>query len=173
MLIPRIYLAGPDVFYPEAISIGRQKRLLCDRYGFEGLYPLDNELDGSDNPSTAIYLGNIAMLRKADLMIANITPFRGSGMDPGTAFEVGFCKALGKPVYLYSNDPHTHKERINPDSPVDEDGCTIEDFRLAENLMIAHAGEGPLFNRAVEAADRLRSLENFEAALAFVARKHF
>ncbi|HJW77212.1 MAG TPA: nucleoside 2-deoxyribosyltransferase, partial [Beijerinckiaceae bacterium] len=38
---PKLYLAGPEVFLPEAIEIGRIKKDLCARYGIEGLYPFD------------------------------------------------------------------------------------------------------------------------------------
>ena len=30
----KIYLAGPDVFLPNAIAIGRRKKELCAQYGF-------------------------------------------------------------------------------------------------------------------------------------------
>ena len=39
----RAYLAGPEVFLPEAVAIGQRKKQLCAKYGFEGLYPFDNE----------------------------------------------------------------------------------------------------------------------------------
>ena len=41
----RVYLAGPDVFLPNAAAIGAAKVALARRYGFEGLFPLDNALD--------------------------------------------------------------------------------------------------------------------------------
>jgi nucleoside 2-deoxyribosyltransferase len=37
----KIYLAGPDVFLPDAVDIGRRKVELCARHGLIGLYPLD------------------------------------------------------------------------------------------------------------------------------------
>jgi nucleoside 2-deoxyribosyltransferase len=41
----KIYLAGPDVFLPDAVDIGRRKAELCTRHGLIGLYPLDNAID--------------------------------------------------------------------------------------------------------------------------------
>ena len=41
----KIYLAGPDVFLPDALEIGRQKIDICRRHGLIGLYPLDNVVD--------------------------------------------------------------------------------------------------------------------------------
>jgi nucleoside 2-deoxyribosyltransferase len=41
----KIYLAGPDVFLPDAVEIGRRKVEICGRHGLVGLYPLDNAID--------------------------------------------------------------------------------------------------------------------------------
>ena len=41
----KIYLAGPDVFLPDAVEIGRRKSAICARHGLSGLYPLDNAID--------------------------------------------------------------------------------------------------------------------------------
>jgi nucleoside 2-deoxyribosyltransferase len=42
---PRIYLAGPEVFLPNANDIGAAKAALCAEAGFEGVFPLDTGLD--------------------------------------------------------------------------------------------------------------------------------
>ena len=41
----KIYLAGPEVFLPDALEIGRRKSRICARHGMTGLYPLDNAVD--------------------------------------------------------------------------------------------------------------------------------
>ena len=46
-------------------------------------------------------------MRSCDLLIANLTPFRGVSMDSGTAFEVGFMRALGRPVLGYTTATDT------------------------------------------------------------------
>jgi nucleoside 2-deoxyribosyltransferase len=33
----------------------------------------------------------------------NCSPFRGVSLDAGTAYEIGYACALGKPVFGYSN----------------------------------------------------------------------
>jgi nucleoside 2-deoxyribosyltransferase len=35
----RIYLAGPEVFLKNAKEVGEQKKALCRKYGFEGMFP--------------------------------------------------------------------------------------------------------------------------------------
>ena len=46
MTVPRrLYLAGPDVFAPDPRELGGRRRALCEKYGFEGLFPLDWAID--------------------------------------------------------------------------------------------------------------------------------
>ena len=52
-------------------------------------------------------------MRSCDLLIANCTPFRGVSMDVGTAFEIGFMRALGRPVFGYSNTPADYAARVH------------------------------------------------------------
>ena len=42
------------------------------------------------------------MIQRADLVMANLNPFRGAEPDSGTAFEVGYAIACGKPVWAYT-----------------------------------------------------------------------
>src|SRR6267378_932667 len=83
----RIYLAGPDVFLPDAVDVGRRKVALCAQHGLIGLYPLENAVDRAANDaSLQIFRGNEAMMIEADAS-----------------------------------------------------GLTVEDFGLADNLMMIHA----------------------------------
>jgi nucleoside 2-deoxyribosyltransferase len=149
-MLPRIYLAGPEVFLPEAIAMGARKVALCAALGFEGVFPLDASLDltGLAKPEQArrISAANEGLMRGCDLLIANLTPFRGVSMDAGSAFEVGFMRALGRPVLGYTKvmaDYRARSEayrRAAPGLP-DADGpdIQIEDFDGAENLLIGAA----------------------------------
>src|ERR1700755_135749 len=109
----KIYLAGPDVFLPDAIEIGRRKVAICKAHGLTGLYPLDNKVDlSAPDASLQIFKGNEAMIGNADAIIANLTPFRGTGADPGTAYELGAMAARKKLCFGYSNDPTVYAERV-------------------------------------------------------------
>ena len=119
-------------------------RALCREYGQQALIPLDNEA----TTAAAICAANCAMLREADAVIANLNPFRGLEPDSGTAFEVGFAIALGKPVVAYLDDRSALAERLaavrGPLRRVDgrlldRDGWMVEDFGLPLNLMLATA----------------------------------
>ncbi|MDO6562730.1 nucleoside 2-deoxyribosyltransferase [Amphritea sp. 1_MG-2023] len=153
MSTPSIYLAGPDVFWPNAIELGAAKKKLCQRYGFTGLFPLDNSLDLSSlspyQAGLAIYRANIELMNRCDLIIANMTPFRGPSMDVGTAFEMGYLTALNKPVWGYSLDGRLYSDRIDG-SLTDAEGFSIERFDMADNLMMIGALEqqGGLITKA-------------------------
>jgi nucleoside 2-deoxyribosyltransferase len=144
----RVYLAGPEVFLPDAVDIGRRKVELCTRHGLIGLYPLDNAIDPTANDaSLRIFRGNEAMMIEADAMIANLTPFRGPSADAGTVYELGYMAGRGKLCLGYSNDPRSYADRARELTNVssrdgrliDAQGLTVEDFGLTDNLMIVHA----------------------------------
>jgi nucleoside 2-deoxyribosyltransferase len=144
----KIYLAGPDVFLPDAVEIGRRKVELCTRHGLTGLYPLDNAVDrAASDVSLQIFRSNEAMMIEADAIIANLTPFRGPGADPGTVYELGYMAGRAKLCLGYSNDPSIYAERVRgftevttrDGSLVDAAGLTVEDFGLSDNLMMIHA----------------------------------
>lgn len=151
MTRPRVYLAGPDVFLPDAAAAGAEKKRLCAQHGFEGVFPLDAEIAAASPRATglAISAANEALIVSCELVIANMTPFRGPSADAGTAYEMGFARALGKRVLAYTESdvsfaPRTRAflaERglLAADGEHGADGTSIEAFELADNLMLAGA----------------------------------
>ena len=144
----KVYLAGPDVFLPDAVDIGRRKVALCAQHGLIGLYPLENAIDrAASDASLQIFRGNEAMMIEADAIIANLTPFRGPGADAGTVYELGYMAGRGKLCLGYSNDPSSYADRVGEFTRVisrngrlvDASGLTVENFGLTDNLMMIHA----------------------------------
>lgn len=143
----KIYLAGPDVFRPDALAWGLSLKAMCREFGFDGLFPLDNHAPvglGGRALADWIYEANVALIRECDLVMANLDPFRGYEPDSGTAFEIGFAAALRKPVWAYhapmgsivDQVPHT----VGRDGvAIDADGQHVEDFGMSRNLMLACA----------------------------------
>lgn len=174
-----VYLAGPDVFSPDARDQLAIKMAICERMGLRALIPIDNDTLPEGSPrdqAMAIYRGNLGKMEQADAVIANITPFRGPHMDPGTAFEIGYFVAKGKPVVCYTQATGTLAERVLDWSatdrcPVgelrDKHGSLIEDFDLKENLMIeasvAHQQTYDM-GHGVPAQQVLMCFDDFEAA---------
>jgi len=145
--IRRLYLAGPDVFRPDAAAHGRQLVALCAEHGFEGVFPLDEALPGKLATPQAlaarIYRANLAHIERCDALVANLDFFRGPEPDSGTCFEVGYAVARGKPVIGYVPEPGSYADRIRQRYPravgqggVDADGWPLEEFGLPLNLML-------------------------------------
>jgi nucleoside 2-deoxyribosyltransferase len=179
----KVYLAGPDVFLPDAFDIGHHKVELCARYGLTGLYPLDNKIDlAAADASLHIFRGNEAMMNAADAIIANLTPFRGPGADAGTVYELGYMAARGKLCLGYSNDPGHYAARVAHPTElktsegrlIDPQGLTVENFGLADNLMIIHALDlhgCPLVVPQTEPADIWHDLTSFEKCVKLAAAR--
>lgn len=134
------YLAGPDVFAPDATARFATMRRLCEARNVVPVCPIDGDLPaglGDTGLARHIKTANIERIRASSCVIANISPFRGPNMDPGTAYEIGYAEALGKPVFLWSETAATLAERTPAARDgVDAAGWMIENFGLTENLMI-------------------------------------
>jgi nucleoside 2-deoxyribosyltransferase len=101
----RIYLAGSEVFLATARDIGARKRAICERHGLVGVFPGDEEepCDPALSPAEqglAISRAMERVMRRCDAMIVNLTPFRGPSADVGSAYEMGFMRALDRPHNL-------------------------------------------------------------------------
>ncbi len=141
------YLAGPDVFLPNAHDHARHKVEICARYGIAGQAPLDDAIPGLDalpeaDAWLAIFRSGVAMMEACNVIIANLTPFRGPSADAGTLIEVGWFLGRGKPVFGYSNSAQLFAERSRVQTAALPDpipGLAVEGFGLPDNLMIPGA----------------------------------
>ena len=163
-----VYLAGPEVFLPEPIAAGAARRARIAAlsraadwpFVLAGLYPLDNEIPDfrpDFDTGMRIYHANIELMDRAYAVVANMVRFRGPSMDAGTAFEMGYMLGLGKPVFAYydavpfygrDEAPGLYVDRVASHGSVsadgarvDADGLAIDDFEMADNLMMIGALE--------------------------------
>ena len=147
MSLHRIYLAGPDVFRPDAAGHGRQLVALCAEYGFDAVFPLSPALPTGLAPQALarhIYEANVAHIESCDAVLANLDFFRGPEPDSGTCFEVGYAVARGKRVVGYVPREGSFAARIRQRHPravgeglKDASGWELEEFGLPLNLMLA------------------------------------
>ncbi len=177
----RVYLAGPDVFLPRPDCRAAAQKLICARHGLEGVSPLDHvpeEPAGWRALGVArhIALCNEAHIRRCAAVIANLTPFRGPSADPGTVYEIGFARALGRPVFAYATTTLDYAGRVrlqsrgNGAGDRDGEGMQIEEFGLFENLMVACAVEDSGGVLVCEDRDRWSDLTVFERCVQEAAR---
>ena len=186
---PYVYLAGPDVFFADAMERAATMKAALAARNMTGLFPLDSEFDlagFSDRESLglAIARANEAFMRKADIGLANIQPWRGVEADDGTSYEIGVMSALGKIIVLYTNDRRPFFERIVNDvyrGDVQQDGSIkrgasdrmmIEEFDgFADNLMLVNAATASAERATGEKFDPAAIVQfGFEAAADFAKR---
>jgi len=150
--IRTLYLTGPGLPLAHGEANAREARVLCEAAGFQVVIPEPETLVESE-PSEAmareIYAHRVAIMRRADAAVVDLTPFRGPHCDPSAAFEAGFFSGLGKPVFAYMNVPTEEEAELRArveayvGAEVDQDGIwrddqgvPIEDYGLPETLIL-------------------------------------
>lgn len=149
--IERVFLAGPDRFSPDAAFVEARQKALCEEAGLVAVAAPepDTAAEAGELQARAHYAETISRLRGADAVIANLTPWRGPGADPATAFLAGFGAALGKPLFAYMNiadeSEADHRDRVEAHLGAvldedgvwrDPDGAEIEDLGLPEAALL-------------------------------------
>jgi nucleoside 2-deoxyribosyltransferase len=179
----KAYLAGPDVFLPNAREHARRKVEICARHGILGRPPLNEDAESlgalpEDEAWRAIFRKDLAMMEECGVVIANLTPFRGPSADAGTLVEVGWFLGRGRPVFGYSNAaaPFSERSRRQVEAVADPlPGLSVEGFGLPENLMVPGAvlaGGGHPMVLPPDGRDRpFDALDVFERCVAVAASK--
>jgi nucleoside 2-deoxyribosyltransferase len=115
---PKIYLAGPMVFAPEPEMLFAKMKRICDRHELTGVAPIDNQtgLEGLP-PGHAlveqIVRADISLMKGLDAGLFCLDGvWRGPEMDAGTAFEVGYMAALGRPLMGWTRDGRDYPEKV-------------------------------------------------------------
>jgi nucleoside 2-deoxyribosyltransferase len=176
------YLAGPDVFLPDARAHALRKIEICARHGIVGRTPLNEDVERPGDLSDgdfawAIFRKDVAMMEGCDIIIANLTPFRGASADSGTLVELGWFLGRGRPIFGYSNSAALFADRsraLVQAVPDPLPGIVVEGFGLPDNLMIACAvlsGGGHKMVVPPDGKDRaFDALDVFERCVVAAAR---
>ncbi|MDR3204282.1 MAG: nucleoside 2-deoxyribosyltransferase [Deltaproteobacteria bacterium] len=156
----KIYFAGPDIFWPDYSEKILFIKNLCRLNNLDCLYPeLENNISAQE-----IVEKDLSLIRKADLVVANLNPFRGQEPDSGTVFECGYAYAKGLTVIGYLKDRRDMLTKLRqwPLGPTNnsllcQDGSLVEDFGKPLNLMLSETLSGLYSNlqEAVEAAAKI------------------
>ncbi len=115
---PRVYLAGDLVFRPDAEMIFADLKRLCAEAGLEGVAPLDGQMDLAGlapgyETTLAIISADRDLMDGCDAGLFCLDPFRrAADMDPGTAVEIGYMMAQGKPLCGYTADGRFYPEKV-------------------------------------------------------------
>jgi nucleoside 2-deoxyribosyltransferase len=156
---PSVYLAGPDIFRKDAETFAQWQKEICEKYGVIPLHPMDNNLDIDHNDKSfatrkKVYEADLSQMIAADIICANMNPFRGTEPDSGTCFEAGFfagfnhtIKALGtsiqpKPLYGYINEDSCYTDRAEEWNAINKNNTeagadwNISSIEMNINLMM-------------------------------------
>lgn len=99
-----VYLAGP-FFTLGQLWVVEEAKAALEGMGFRVLSPYHDVGHGSADDVVG---KDLEFLRQCDVVLAI-----GDGMDPGTIFEVGYARALDKPVIFYAeNEPGEDRKMI-------------------------------------------------------------
>ncbi len=181
----KVYLAGPDVFYPQAQERLSDKRIQLEKSNLIAFTPLDNQVDFNNKPKDKIAFeiahNNEAIMQSSNVILANLENWHQSpSADVGTAFEIGFMSARYERnpnqvliIGYYPNGiPDTFSKRVmekigvsenpsNGDSVFDAMGYMVENFDLEDNLMLInaiHKSGGQIYASYSEAVSNIDTL---------------
>ena len=106
------------VFEPDPAATFAAMKRVCERHGLAGVSPLDNQIGlAASAPGKALAArivdADIVLMHRCDAGVFCLDGFRrGPEMDPGTAFEIGYMHALGKPLSGWTRDRRDYPERV-------------------------------------------------------------
>lgn len=108
----KVYLAGPFFSDKQIEIVNELHGVLNENRSIESVFvPMEHQMnDGDLEEFTAPWAYAVAMndyenVREADIVVA-IVDFDGQDMDSGTAAEIGYAYAIGKPVFLFHKENH-------------------------------------------------------------------
>lgn len=153
----KIYLAGPMVFYPDPEKTFRAMKRICATHRLLGVAPTDNQiaLQGIKPGKKLIrdiVKADIALMDRMDAGLFCLDGFRRApDMDPGTAFEIGYMAAQGKPLCGWTTDgrlypakvadyfKRVYRERLRA-APANAKGGTSGDRRDPDGILVHSQG---------------------------------
>lgn len=108
-----VYLAGP-FFSDSQIEIVKELNEVLQKNETIGniFVPMEHQMNDGDlveftSPwAKAVAMNDYKNVREADIIVA-IVDFDGQDMDSGTAAEIGYAYAIGRPVFLYHSSNHS------------------------------------------------------------------
>ncbi|RIA22247.1 nucleoside 2-deoxyribosyltransferase [Ectopseudomonas oleovorans] len=126
--IPKVYLAGPFFTLAELWMVGQARRDL-KAMGLDVFSPYHDVGLGT---AEDVVEKDLEGVRNCDVLFAI-----GDGLDSGTIFEVGYARALNKPVVFYAENESEQNQKMMEGS----DCCLTDDYVSAVYQMVWAAVE--------------------------------
>lgn len=107
-----VYLAGPFFSESQIEIVKELNKSLQKNETISNIFvPMEHQMNDGDlveftSPwAKAVAMNDYKNVREADIVVA-IVDFDGQDMDSGTAAEIGYAYAIGRPVFLYHAKNH-------------------------------------------------------------------
>ena len=107
-----VYLAGPFFSESQIEIVKDLNKALQKNETISNIFvPMEHQMNDGDlveftSPwAKAVAMNDYKNVREADIVVA-IVDFDGQDMDSGTAAEIGYAYAIGRPVFLYHAKNH-------------------------------------------------------------------
>lgn len=107
-----VYLAGPFFSESQIEIVKELNKALQKNETISNIFvPMEHQMNDGDlveftSPwAKAVAMNDYKNVREADIVVA-IVDFDGQDMDSGTAAEIGYAYAIGRPVFLYHAKNH-------------------------------------------------------------------
>lgn len=167
---PVAYLADFEMFLPTVKETVKYWKETCEKYGIIGLFPGDEEPedefkpyvpkdDSQEEKAYSYFMHDVNHMKRSDMVIAQLDDWRGAEPDSGTAFEVGYFAAAGKPCYGFCNRCASMIERTQEEKTLGEDGIwrdkegyAFEDRGFGMDNMFSYVKLGNTFEEACQLA---------------------
>ena len=113
----KIYLASPFFDEEQVERVKRVEKALADNPTITEVFSprlqQDEHLEhGSDEWRDFVYNNDIKHVEWCDAVVA-VHDYEGEHVDPGTAFEIGYGKALNKFIVLYQEKDPVNEAPVN------------------------------------------------------------
>ena len=139
----KLYITGPQKYFPNGPAEMRMYKAVAEYYGFEVI----NDLSYLENGLVEYEPIDRSFLDDCDIVIADVNPFRGGEPESSTIFDLGIAFAKKKKIYTHVHDmrdvihkyPYAHYNENG--KVIDEHGLKYADGYTLGNLMYMVPGK--------------------------------
>lgn len=139
----RLYITGPQKYYPNGLAELKMCKTYAELYGFEVI----NDFSYLENNHIDFEHIDRNFLDDCDIIIGDVNPFRGGEPESGTVFDLGIAFAKKKRIFTHVKDRRNviHKYPVghfNEEGKlIDQHGLVFSDGYTLGNLMYMIPGK--------------------------------
>ncbi len=121
----RMFITGPQKYYPNGLKELKMMKAYAEMYGFEVI----NDFSYIENGFRDYEHIDRNFLDDCDVVVADVNPFRGGEPESGTVFDMGVAYSKSKKIYSHVKDLRNVVHKY-PYAYFDEEGNIIDEMGL-------------------------------------------